>query len=124
MPSQIRLYRLKDFIRASETGVLDVKRSEELIRQLAAASGFHAVENMLVDLRNTTIEGERTADLLDIAAEFTRYEAGFRGKIANVIPGDAHRISVTKQIRDVIGFHRPDMKSLRPLKMQLTGYQK
>ncbi len=103
MASQVRIYRLKEFIRLNKSGVIDVEGSKALIRQLAAASGVHAVDNILVDLRDTTIKDSNMGDVFEVVAEIARYEPAFRGKIANVIPGDQSRIAVAKQIRDLAG---------------------
>ena len=100
--SLVRIYRLKEFIRLNETGSLDVERSKKLIRQLAAAAAYHAADNILVDLRETTVESGTMADVLEVATEFARYESAFRGKIASVVPDDERRIAAARRFKDVL----------------------
>ncbi len=104
MPSQIKIYHVNEFIRLNETGIIDVERSKEIIRELAVTASVHEVDNILIDLRGTTIEGGDLSDLLDIAAEFARYKPAFRGKVATVIPADENRVFRAERLRDLIGF--------------------
>ena len=104
MPCQIQIYRLEEFARFSESGTLDVERSKELIRKIVAASSARSIDRILVDLRKTTVEADRTfADILDIAAEFTRWLPVFHGKVANVIPADPNRVAMAQQLKNVAG---------------------
>lgn len=83
----------------TETGTLDVERSKQLIRQLAAAAAFRVDDNILVDFRDTMLASTAMSDILEIACEFARYESAFQGKIANVIPNDEKRISIAKRFK-------------------------
>ncbi len=102
MPSLVRIYRLKEFIRINETGIIDVERSKELIRQLALVAAFRADDSILIDMRDTTIVNASMSGMLEIAAEFALYQSAFRGKIANVIPDDEDRISLARRFKDLL----------------------
>ena len=95
----IKIYKLKEFIRMTETGTLDIERSKQLIRQLAAAAAFRGDDNILLDFRDTMLASATMSDILEVACEFARYESAFQGKIANVIPDDENRISVAKRFK-------------------------
>ena len=98
MPSDIKIYKIKDFIRLNESGEIDFDRSMQIIRELAVTASFYAGHNILVDLRETTIVGESNmGDILQLALEMARYKSAFSGKIANVVPDDEKRLAIAKQ---------------------------
>ena len=66
----MKIYRMKDFLRLTETGEIDVDRSKEIVRQLAVAAAFHADHNILLDLRETTIKEENMSDVLEDLRRF------------------------------------------------------
>jgi hypothetical protein len=86
-----KTYKTRDFIRKNEQGALDLERSLELVKELAAAAGYHSGYNILIDLRQTE-PLERFADTLTVAMEFARYQDMFRSKIAVLIPDNEKRI--------------------------------
>jgi hypothetical protein len=102
VPSRVRIYDLKEFMRFDETGVLDVERSKTLIRQLAAAATFHGTDNILLDLRATTLSAGTMSDILEVAGEFARYESAFKGKIAHVIPDDEERMAIARCLKSLL----------------------
>jgi hypothetical protein len=51
MSENIKIYRIKDFIRFTKTGKLDLHQSINLVRELSFASDFHLDHNILLDLR-------------------------------------------------------------------------
>jgi hypothetical protein len=105
MPSQIRIYRLREFIRVDETGVVDVESSKLLIRRIAAASAVNSIENVLVGMSDTRLlEKVDFEDLLKVASEFVRYLPR-SAKIANVIPDEKRRMLIAKQAADAIELH-------------------
>ncbi len=98
MASDIKIYKVKDFVRLNESGEIDLDRSIQIIHDLAVAASFHAGHNILVDLRETTVHVEGSmGDILRLAVEMVRYGAAFKGKIANVVPADEKRLSIAKQ---------------------------
>ena len=66
----IVFYKVKDFIRQTETGNIDFERSKQIIRELAKASGSHANNNVLIDLRETTVSASSIEDIMKVALEF------------------------------------------------------
>ncbi len=105
--ARIKIYRMKDFLRLTETGEIDVDRSKEIVRQLAAMAAFHADHNILLDLRGTTIPERSMGDVLEVALEIARYRAAFKGKLANLVPDDEPRLLVARQLKalmDIKGF--------------------
>jgi hypothetical protein len=105
--ARVKIYRMKDLLRMTETGEIDVERSKEIVHQLAAAAAFHADHNILLDLRETTIKEESMSDVLEVALEIARYRAAFKGKLANLLPGDEKRLFIARQLKalmDIKGF--------------------
>jgi len=100
--ARVKTYKIKDFLRLTETGKIDVGRSKEIVRQLAATAAFHVDHNILLDLRETTIQDEDMSDVLEVALEIARYKSAFKGKLANLLPGDEKRIFIAKQLKALI----------------------
>ena len=97
MPSGIKIYKIKDFIRKTEPGDIDFDRSIQIVRELAAAAAFHTDHNILIDLRETTLTVDNMADVMKVAMEFGQLMSSFKNKIANVVPSDAERVSVAEK---------------------------
>jgi hypothetical protein len=108
MLSGIKVYKVKDFIRKTETGNIDLKRSKQIVRELAMAAGSHTDKNILVDLRETTVSAaESIEDIMKIALEFGSYVSSFKNKIANIIPDDPERMTIATRFKacmDIQGF--------------------
>jgi hypothetical protein len=100
MSSKIKIYKVNDFIRHSETGDIDFDRSMQIIHELAAAALFHKDHNILIDMRETRLVGVNDmGTILGLAFEMARYRSVFKGRIANVVPDDEKRLAIAKQFR-------------------------
>jgi len=108
MLSGIKVYKVKDFIRKTETGNVDLKRSQQIVRDIAKASGSHADHNILIDLRETTVSAAASIeDIMKVALEFGSYVSSFKNKIANIIPDDLERLEIANRFKacmDIQGF--------------------
>ncbi|OPY68992.1 MAG: hypothetical protein A4E57_01415 [Syntrophorhabdaceae bacterium PtaU1.Bin034] len=107
LSASIKMYKIKDFIRWTETGEIHLEGSKKAIHTLAAAAGYHAGHNILIDLRDTTISQYDMGQMLELALEIARYKSVFSGRIANVIPNDKKRLKGARQFKtlmDVQGF--------------------
>jgi len=108
MLSGIKIYKVNDFIRKTETGNIDLKRSQQIVRDLAKASGSHADHNILIDLRETTVSAAASIeDIMKVALEFGSYVSSFKNKIANIIPDDLERLEIANRFKacmDIQGF--------------------
>jgi hypothetical protein len=108
MSLEIKIYKVKDFIRLNESGELDVDQSVQIIHNLAMAASIYRGHNILVDLRETTIVGETDmSTILRLALEMARFGSTLKGRIANVLPDDEKRLSIAKQFKtslDLKGF--------------------
>ena len=107
MVSGIKVYKVKDFVRTTQTGNIDLKRSKQLVRDLANAAGFHADHNILIDMRETTISVSSIEDVIKVALEFGSYVSSFKNKIANIVPDDHKRMLIANRFKacmDMQGF--------------------
>ena len=108
MLSGIKIYKVDDFIRKTETGNIDLERSKKIVRELAMAAGLHANHNILVDLRETTVSAAASIeDTMKVALEFGTYISSFKNKIANIIPDDPKRMIIANRFKacmDIQGF--------------------
>lgn len=100
MSLEIKIYKIKDFIRLNESGELDFARSMQIIRNIAMAASFYSGHNILVDFRDTRLAGEiDMGTILRLALEMARYQSTLRGRIANVLPNDEKRLTVARQFK-------------------------
>ena len=107
MLSGIKVYKIKDFIRDTETGNIDLKRSKQIVRELAITADSHIDHNILIDLRETTVSVPSIEDIMKIALEFGTYISSFKNKIANIIPDDQKRMIIANRFKacmDIQGF--------------------
>jgi len=108
MLSGIKVYKVKDFIRKTQTGNIDLNRSKQIVRELAKATGSHTNHNILVDLRETTVSPAASIeDIMEVALEFGSYVSSFKNKIANIIPDDPERMEIASRFKacmDIQGF--------------------
>ena len=107
MVSGIKVYNVKDFVRTTQTGNIDLKRSKQLVRELVKVAGSHADHNILIDLRETTVSVSNIVDILEVAREFGSSVSSFKNKIANIVPDDHERMVIAHRFKacmDMQGF--------------------
>ena len=107
MVSGIKVYKVKDFVRTTQTGNIDLKRSKQLVRELVKVAGSHADHNILIDLRETTVSVSNIVDILEVAREFGSSVSSFKNKIANIVPDDHERMVIAHRFKacmDMQGF--------------------
>ena len=83
MTVSYNIYKIKDFIRRTEKGEINIQQSLNAVAELAIASELHKDVNILVDLRETETTLD-FGDLLKVVLEFGYYKNCFRNKIAAV----------------------------------------
>ncbi len=106
MADRIKIYKLRDFVRFTETGTLDVARSVTIVHELSITANHHQDHDILLDLRGTDADIDMKG-VMDIAAEFGKHRDAFQNKIAVLIPNNEERIVLSKQIKacmDLQGF--------------------
>ena len=91
--------KIKDFLRLTGTGQVDVDGSKKIIETMAIAADYHPNHNILIDLRDTTIATVSMVDLLELAVYMARYKSLFENKIASLIPHDSQRLVVAERFR-------------------------
>jgi hypothetical protein len=107
MLSGIKVYKVKDFVRTTQTGNIDIKRSKEIVIDLANAAGSHADHNILIDMRETSVSVSNIVDILEVAREFGSSVSSFKNKIANIVPEDHERMVIAHRFKacmDMQGF--------------------
>jgi len=107
MLSGIKIYKVKDFIRKTETGNIDFERSKKIVKELSITTESHTDHNILIDLRETTVSASSIEDIMKIALEFGTYISSFKNKIANIVPDDQERMIIANRFKacmDIQGF--------------------
>ncbi len=95
----MKIYKIKEFIRLTRKGTIDLDRSIRTVHELAATASFHADCNILIDSRETVVTVPDMKDLFEITLEVARFKSVFKNKIANVIPNDEERISTANKFQ-------------------------
>ena len=106
MPSNIKVYRVGDIIRMTESGELDLDRSIDIVRQLATEANYHQDHNVILDLRETSVNVSM-GDIIQISMEFASYHQVFKNKIAVIIPDTEERLKIATRFKtcmDMQGF--------------------
>ena len=98
MPSNVKIYRVGDIIRMTESGKLDLDRSIGIVRKLATEANFHKDHNIILDLRETSINASM-GDLIQISMEFAIYHKVFKNKIAVLIPNTKERLKIARRFK-------------------------
>jgi hypothetical protein len=103
VPSGIKIYKIRDFIRKGESGELNRDRVKEIILEIGAAAAFHPDHNMLIDFREPTISYDvNMTDIMKSAMELSTFKGVLRNKIANIIPKDKDRVSIAEKAEAAI----------------------
>ena len=102
MTTKYTIYHIKDFIRNTPAGKLDIDKSMILVREIAATAGFYHDRNLLLDLRQTE-PLSNFGDILKVAIEFAKYKSVFQNKIAVVIPNTPDRLQRAELFMKAIG---------------------
>jgi hypothetical protein len=83
--TNIRIIHAHEFIRATPEGLLDLKKAQELLMEIASAATPLADYQIILDVRKTQ-QGMRTSDLWYLAAELTVLRKAFSRKTAVLCP--------------------------------------
>lgn len=116
MPSNVKVYKIGDFIRKTASGAIDRDLSIGIVHELSIAANYHADHNIMLDLRKTDLNADM-GDLIQISLEFARHKAIFQNKIAVIIPDTEERRELARQFKacmDIQGFeyhHFTDFES-------------
>ncbi len=116
MPSNVKIYRLGDIIRMTQSGELDLERSLKIVRDLAAEANFHKDHNVILDLRETSVNTSM-ADIIEISMAFASYHQVFKNKIAVIIPDNEERLIIAKRFKtcmDMQGFQFEQFNDFEP----------
>ena len=89
-------YRIRDFLKKDETGLLTNVEIRRLSEDIIAAAAKLPRHNFLLDLRHTTVEENSLAQVLEIASELGLFATRVQSKVANLIPADGNRMSQAK----------------------------
>ncbi len=109
MSSKVKVYRIKDFIRMTESGVLDLDRSISIVRELAYEAKYHRDHNIILDFRETDINANHR-DMIQISLEFARYHKAFQNKIAVLIPNTEDRLQIASLLKTSMDYQGFEFK--------------
>jgi hypothetical protein len=84
VPSDIRIIRAHEFIRATPEGNVDFDRAKKVLVEVALASGPFADYDVILDVRNVQFDMSE-ADLWDLAAELHELRQAFSRRTAVLV---------------------------------------
>jgi hypothetical protein len=97
MKTEIKIYEIKDFIRKTVSGEIDMEKSTSLARQFADIALVHPDHNIMVDMRDSELVGANMTDMLKISLEIANALPNFKNKIANVLPDNEERLLIARR---------------------------
>jgi hypothetical protein len=81
MSDNYKVYKIKDFLRMTEKGTIDLNKSLSIIHHIVIASNYHKDCNLLLDVRE--VDGTLNhLDIVKVAMELVFFKDSFRNKIA------------------------------------------
>ena len=104
MKTEVKIYRIHDFIRFNQKGVLDCEQSKEIVHDIASAASFLGNHNIMIDMRETTIDLKDMHDMMEIALEFSRFKPFIHNKLASIIPDTEERKALARQFKAYLAF--------------------
>ena len=101
MPSNIKHYKLDDFIKETPTGDVDLEKTLKLVRDLVTAEREHPNHAAIIDLRK--VVGYLTFEqLVPVINEFAKYKELLKNKIALLVPIDVKRMARMIHVRSCL----------------------
>lgn len=97
MKTEYKVYKIKDFVRKTVSGEVDMEESMSLVKQFADIASLHPDHNILVDMRDSELTNASIVDMMKVSLELANALPGFKNKIANVIPNIEERIRIARQ---------------------------
>ena len=97
MKTEYKVYKIKDFVRKTVSGEIDMEESMSLVKQFADIAFLHPDHNILVDMRDSELTDASIVDMMKVSLELAKALPGFKNKIANVIPNNEERIRIARQ---------------------------
>jgi hypothetical protein len=82
MPHDIRVIRAQEFLRADVRGHMDLAASQDLLRQLAAATAGNPNRHILIDARDTGPPVLTSVDLFELVQTLRQLGLGLLNRIA------------------------------------------
>jgi hypothetical protein len=104
MPSDMKIYTMRDFIRKNEAGGLSKQRIREILGELAAVAARYPEHNILLDFRETKVSDVTMVDILRTAMEVEKFKHALKNKVANVVPNDQDRVSIARKAEAAIQY--------------------
>jgi hypothetical protein len=90
MPTSLTIVHPEDFIRATQTGAVDIDASRELLREIVSRLKATGVHHVLIDMRQTTPGIHLTkSELFEVGVAFGTQPVLARGRIALLVRLDA-----------------------------------
>jgi hypothetical protein len=87
MPTKIKIITAREFIEVTPEGVIDIKTSRQLIRDITKVENKPIDYDLLIDFRETQWNMS-TAEIYQLASELVDYGTNFQRKVAIlVLPG-------------------------------------
>ena len=81
MPTQYKIIKAKDFIKARPSGITNLEQSKQVLLELAMIAGLSPEHEILLDVRETNASLTHE-DLYELIKELEKHRSFFKNKIA------------------------------------------
>ncbi len=92
MARELKVYRINDFIKLTESGEIDKEKTMAIVRELAAVAQLHSHCNVLVDGRETTVAERSFSDAMKLVTEIVHYRPALPNRMATLVPDNPLRL--------------------------------
>ena len=80
MKTEIKIYKIKDFVRKTVSGEIDMNKSMAFVKQFADIAYVHPDHNILLDMRDTEVTNANITDMMKISLEFANSLPDFKNQ--------------------------------------------
>ena len=102
MKTEIKTYKINDFIKKNVSGELAFDKSMAFARKFASIACLQPDHKILIDVRDTTVSSLSIIDVMKITVEIADNIPDFRNKIACVIPDNEERLHIARQFHSCL----------------------
>jgi hypothetical protein len=103
MKTEVKIYNIKDIIKKTSVGELDLETSLHFARDTAGIAFLKKRNHILLDMRETTVHlTNGFQDVMKVATEFTNNLVDCENKFAALVPDNEHRLLIATQFKSCL----------------------
>ena len=92
MAKELKVYRIEDFIKLTESGEIDSEKTMAIVRELAGVAKSHSHCNILIDGRETTVPERSFSEAMQLVTDIVHYRPELPNRLATLVPDNPMRL--------------------------------